>query len=79
MSRVLVINTGSSSLKYQLIDMTTERMLASGLVDRIGEAISVARHTAAVPEEGALAPASKGTSTRELAVPDHTAAFAVML
>ena len=79
MSRVLVINTGSSSLKYQLVDMTTERMLASGLVDRIGEASSVARHTAAVPEEGALAPVSKGTSIRELPVPDHTAAFAVML
>ena len=47
-SRVLVINTGSSSLKYQLIDMATERMLASGLVDRIGEASSVARHTSAV-------------------------------
>jgi acetate kinase len=76
---VLVINTGSSSLKYQLIDTTTERMLASGLVDRIGEASSVARHTTAAPEEGALAPVSKGTSTRELPVPDHTAAFAVML
>ncbi|MDO4534712.1 MAG: acetate kinase [Clostridium perfringens] len=34
--KVLVINCGSSSLKYQLIDMTNERALASGLVERIG-------------------------------------------
>jgi acetate kinase len=84
-SRVLVVNTGSSSLKYQLIEMTTQRMLASGLVDRIGEAHSVARHTtvsdhspdpaSAVDEDAAAA----RTATRELAVPDHTAAFAVML
>ncbi|MVB11863.1 Acetate kinase [Caprobacter fermentans] len=34
--KVLVINAGSSSLKYQLIDMETEKMLAKGLCDRIG-------------------------------------------
>ncbi|MBP7174751.1 MAG: acetate kinase [Thermoclostridium sp.] len=34
--KVLVINTGSSSLKYQLIDMTNETVLARGLCDRIG-------------------------------------------
>lgn len=34
--KVLVINCGSSSLKYQLIDMTTEESLAQGLVERIG-------------------------------------------
>ncbi len=34
--KVLVINCGSSSLKYQLIDMTTEDALAEGLVERIG-------------------------------------------
>ncbi len=33
---VLVINCGSSSLKYQLLDMTDERLLAKGLVERIG-------------------------------------------
>jgi len=35
---VLVINSGSSSFKYQLIDMNTEASLCSGLVERIGEA-----------------------------------------
>ncbi|MCL1848288.1 MAG: acetate kinase [Clostridiales bacterium] len=34
--KVLVINCGSSSLKYQLFDMTDEAVLAKGLVDRIG-------------------------------------------
>lgn len=34
--KVLVINAGSSSLKYQLIDMESEKMLAKGLCDRIG-------------------------------------------
>lgn len=34
--KVLVLNCGSSSLKYQLIEMTDERVLAKGLVERIG-------------------------------------------
>jgi len=34
--KVLVINCGSSSLKYQLIDMNTEDSIAQGLVERIG-------------------------------------------
>lgn len=34
--KVLVINCGSSSLKYQLIDSVTENVLAKGLCERIG-------------------------------------------
>ena len=34
--KTLVINCGSSSLKYQLIDMSTEKILVQGLVERIG-------------------------------------------
>ena len=34
--KVLVINAGSSSLKYQLIDMSSETLLAKGLCERIG-------------------------------------------
>ena len=34
--KVLVINAGSSSLKYQLIDMDTEKLMAKGLCERIG-------------------------------------------
>ena len=35
--KILVINAGSSSIKYQLIDMEQEKLLAKGLVERIGE------------------------------------------
>ena len=34
--KTLVINCGSSSLKYQLIDMSTEKCMVQGLVERIG-------------------------------------------
>ncbi|MFA5449799.1 MAG: acetate kinase [Clostridia bacterium] len=34
--KILVVNAGSSSLKYQIIDMTTEKVLGKGQVDRIG-------------------------------------------
>ena len=37
---ILVINSGSSSVKYQLFDMQDSRVLTSGLVERIGEAES---------------------------------------
>jgi len=43
--KVLVINCGSSSLKYQLIDMETENVLAKGLCERIGIDGSVLNHT----------------------------------
>ncbi len=43
---ILVINCGSSSLKYQLLDMTDERVLANGLVERIGIDGSCLKHQA---------------------------------
>lgn len=43
--KILVINAGSSSLKYQLIDMTDERVLAKGLCERIGIDGSNLQHT----------------------------------
>lgn len=36
---VLVINSGSSSIKYQLVDLETSQSLASGLVEKIGEPV----------------------------------------
>ena len=36
-SRVFVVNSGSSSIKYQLIDVESERSVASGLLERVGE------------------------------------------
>ena len=43
--KVLVINAGSSSLKYQLIDMDNENVLAKGLCERIGIEGSKLNHT----------------------------------
>jgi acetate kinase len=42
--KVLVINCGSSSLKYQVLDMTNEELLAKGLVERIGIKGSIINH-----------------------------------
>ena len=39
--KVLVINCGSSSLKYQLIDMDGEKVLCKGLCERIGMESSI--------------------------------------
>ncbi|GGW47041.1 acetate kinase [Streptomyces xantholiticus] len=44
-TRVLVLNSGSSSVKYQLLDMRDSSRLAVGLVERIGEATSRLVHT----------------------------------
>ncbi|MEV8047569.1 MULTISPECIES: acetate kinase [Streptomyces] len=44
-TRVLVLNSGSSSLKYQLLDMRDSSRLAVGMVERIGEQTSRLRHT----------------------------------
>ncbi|WP_103504423.1 MULTISPECIES: acetate kinase [unclassified Streptomyces] len=46
-SRVLVLNSGSSSVKYQLIDMADGSRPAAGLVERIGERTSSLHHTPA--------------------------------
>jgi acetate kinase len=43
--KILVINAGSSSLKYQLIDMTDESVLAKGNAERIGIGNSMLKHT----------------------------------
>ena len=42
--KVLVINCGSSSLKYQVLEMETEELLCKGLVERIGIDGSVIKH-----------------------------------
>ncbi|WP_336631083.1 MULTISPECIES: acetate/propionate family kinase [unclassified Microbacterium] len=68
MTVVLVINSGSSSFKYQLVDVESQTALASGLVERIGQPTGSARHKV----DGA-------EYDRELPIPDHTAGFQVML
>ncbi|WP_330459872.1 acetate kinase [Streptomyces sp. NBC_00820] len=50
-TRVLVLNSGSSSVKYQLLDMRDSSRLAVGLVERIGEQTSRLTHTCLVTGE----------------------------
>ena len=42
--KILVLNSGSSSLKYQVIDMDTEEMLVKGYFERIGQQNSFLTH-----------------------------------
>ena len=42
--KILVVNCGSSSLKYQLIDMENETLLAKGNFERIGEEEAFVTH-----------------------------------
>lgn len=68
MSNVLVVNAGSSSIKYQLLDPDSGEVAAKGLVERIGEKQGELRHTAG---------GTTTTFTREL--PDHGAALQAVL
>ena len=43
--KVLVVNCGSSSIKYQLIDMQTEELMAKGYLEKIGLPDSFLTHT----------------------------------
>ena len=66
---VFVINCGSSSLKYQLIDMTKETVMAKGLVERIGMDGSILKHS----------PADKDTLEFTPAIPDHKVAIQLVI
>ena len=69
MKKVLVINCGSSSLKYQLIDMETETVVAKGLAERIGIDGSRLKHQ----------PAGKEAVIQEAPMPDHNKAVEMVL
>lgn len=80
MSAILVINSGSSSLKYSLIDIENENELAAGLIERIGQELSTIRHTVR-PDTTADAVVTmlNASYDSERPVADHGAAFTVML
>ena len=67
--KILVINCGSSSLKYQLIDMTDESVIAKGLCERIGIEGSKLTHQ----------PAGKDKYVVENPMPDHTVAIKMVM
>src|SRR6478609_3454648 len=79
MSVVLVVNSGSSSFKYQLIDMDAEAVLAAGLVERIGQTMGESTHTVRFRGDGPAPAVTDATYRRDLPIPDHTAGFRVML
>ncbi len=67
--KILVLNCGSSSLKYQLIEMDGEKVMAKGLVERIGIEGSRIKHTKT----------GMDAVTREAPFPTHTAAIKYVL
>ncbi len=68
MAKVIAINAGSSSLKFQLFDMPSEKVVTKGLVERIG--ISDSIFTISVNDE-------KETEVAD--IPDHAVAVKILL
>ena len=67
--KILVINCGSSSLKYQFIDMNTEKVIAKGLCERIGIDGSKLTHKADGKED----------FVKEQPMPNHTVAVELVM
>ena len=67
--KVLVLNCGSSSLKYQLFNMTDETVLAKGLVERIGIDGSILKHQGGDGEKVEIV----------AAIPNHSVAIKMVL
>ncbi len=65
---ILVINSGSSSLKYRLYDMDGESLISRGLVERIGFESAIFHHIANGKEH-----------TVEQPIPDHAVAFELLV
>ena len=66
---VFVVNCGSSSIKYQLINMEGERVMAKGLIERIGMEGSTLKHT----------PSGKYTIDIKEEIPDHVVGIKIAL
>jgi len=67
--KVLVVNCGSSSIKYQVMDMTDESVLAVGLLDRVGIPGTTLKHE----------PIGKDEVLIKKDLPDHTAGMKLVL
>lgn len=67
--KVLVVNAGSSSIKYQVVDMTDESVMAIGLVDRVGIPGTTLEHE----------PVGKDKVLIKRDLPDHTAGMKLVL
>lgn len=68
MAKIMAVNAGSSSLKFQLLDMPSELVICSGIVERIGL------------EEGIFTIKHNGQKkTEKLPIPDHKVAVSLVL
>ena len=67
--KVLVVNSGSSSIKYRLFDMDNETVLAKGLIERIGIEGSKISHY----------PTGKETLKKEIEIPDHRKGIEILI
>ena len=67
--KILVLNCGSSSLKYQLIDMEDESVLAKGLCERIGIQGSKLEHK----------PSGKDAYEKEVEMQNHNDAVSLVM
>ncbi len=68
--KLLVVNAGSSSLKYQLFDTADYTVAAKGVCERIGQAVGVLEHKNLI----------KGTRTKkDLVIPTHTDAVRIVI
>jgi acetate kinase len=65
--KVFVVNCGSSSIKYQLFDMTNESVLAKGLMERVGSKQASLKHFS---QKSQSAPGA--TTEKQVAAPTHT-------
>ena len=66
--KIFVVNCGSSSIKYQLFDMTDESVLARGLLERVGTDDALLMHRA-----------GDASYEAEVAAPDHAAGVGIIL
>ncbi len=69
--KILVVNAGSSSLKYQLFDMTTGEVLAKGICEKIGIAAGSGSITYKRP--------GKETYSADKPIPDHNTALQLVI
>ena len=67
-NHILLLNCGSSSMKYQLFDPETQSPLAVGIIERIGQDVGKQRHEVDGQE-----------FVEEQPCPDHTASFAAVV
>ena len=63
--KILVINTGSSSIKYELFDMNKHSAMASGMAEKIGEDTSLFTHKRILPSGEFV------EKTEEIVIADH--------